>query len=324
MQKRDGRVGMSAVRRKLRAGRHVLQTRQANRQDFESRLLWIFGSPRSGSTWLLRLLSEHHAVRGMNEPQIGAFLGPFVCDLPGRRPADLDVTNCTLLRLQRSTFVGFFADQFDEVWNPALGRLIRERLFAHACRLTEPLPRAGVLAIKEPNGSQSADVIMGALPTARLLFLLRDGRDVVDSELAAHLRGSWLSRQAPLSGVADSARTSFVTRSAYTWLWRTEIVQEAFERHQGPKHLVRYEDLVGDPHGELRKVFDWLKLAVDDTELRAIVDRNSFERASEGVTGPREFFRAATPGLWRENLLPAEQAVVEDILTSKVRELGYK
>ena len=302
----------------------MLHTRHAHRADFESRLLWIFGSPRSGSTWLLRLLSEHHQVRGMNEPQIGSFLGPFVCDLPGRDPADLDVTNCTLLRLQRSTFVGFFADQFDEVWNRPLGRLIRERLYAHACRLTEPLPRSGILAIKEPNGSQSADIIMRTLPNARLLFLLRDGRDVVDSELAAHLRGSWLSRQTPLSGVADSERTSFVARSAYTWLWRTEIVQEAFERHQGPKYVLRYEDLVRDPHGELRKVFDWLNLEMGDTELGAIVDRNRFDRASEGVTGPKEFFRAATPGLWRKNLLPAEQAVVEDILTSKVTELGYE
>ena len=57
-----------------------------------------------------------------------------------------------------------------------------------------PRVKSTLLLVKEPNGSQSADVIMRAQPTARLLFLLRDGRDVVDSELASFAVGGWQER----------------------------------------------------------------------------------------------------------------------------------
>src|SRR5207248_8350579 len=121
----------------------------------------------------------------------------------------------------------FFSERYADVWLPNLARMMRERFHAYAQRYPTdaPVSRRQVM-IKEPNGSQSADVIMRALPRARLLFLLRDGRDVVDSELAANLQGSWVSRDFPgLRGIADSDRLSFVAQSAQKWRWRTEVVQ---------------------------------------------------------------------------------------------------
>src|SRR3712207_8163602 len=34
----------------------------------EPKIVWVLGSPRSGSTWLLRLLGDHGAVVPVNEP----------------------------------------------------------------------------------------------------------------------------------------------------------------------------------------------------------------------------------------------------------------
>jgi len=39
--------------------------------------------------------------------------------------------------------------------------------------------------------------------------------------------------------------------------------------------------------------------------------------------GPDKIFRAAQPGLWRENLSADEQEVVEGVMGPKLRELGY-
>lgn len=97
----------------------------------------------------------------------------------------------------------------------------------------------------------------------------------------------------------------------------------AFAEHQGPKYLLRYEDLLREPHGELRPVFDWLELDVDDQHVAEWVDRHSFEALPPSARGPRAFFRAAQPGLWRENLSSGEQAAIGEILGSKLRELGY-
>lgn len=300
--------------------------RLRRRSAFERQLVWVFGSPRSGSTWLWALLAEHDRVVAINEPLIGWYLGPFMSDLAGMSAENLDGSNFTLRRVHAQKRPHFFSDEFRDVWEPGLARLMRDRFLAHAQRHPAKAPLSRTLVvIKEPNGSQSADVIMAAMPRSRLLFLLRDGRDVVDSELAAHGKGSWLARDFPgVSGVEDAERLAFVVQSAKKWLWRTEVVQAAYASHGGPKHLVRYEDLRADPQRHMRELFDWLGLEASDGELGALIEKHEFEKLPEEARGSQSFFRAATPGLWRENLSEAEQAAVEEIVGPKLRELGYE
>lgn len=116
----------------------------------------------------------------------------------------------------------------------------------------------------------------------------------------------------------------YVIQSAYKWLWRTEVVQQAFAAHPGPKHRLRYEDLLRDPLIHLGAVHRWLGLPVDEDELAAVVERNSMRNLPDAVRGPQGIARAGKPGLWRENLSDEEGAAVEEILGPKLRELGYE
>ena len=311
------RTTLSRLRRKARALRA--------RRGFESRLVWLFGSPRSGSSWLLQLLASHPAVVQVNEPLIGGYLGPILSESPNVNPADLDLSNFTLLRAERDKPESFFSSEFTDAWAPALGKLMVERFLAQTLRHPSDVPPSRtIVAIKEPNGSQSADVLMSALPRARLLFLLRDGRDVVDSELAANLEGGWLSTAIPgVRGIADGERVEFVRRSAYKWLWRTEVVQDAYRAHAGPKYLIRYEELLEDPAMQMKSLFEWVGLKIHDAQLAAWIEQRSFERIPPEARGPLGVFGAARPGVWRESLTAEEQVVVEAIIGPKVRELGY-
>ncbi len=292
---------------------------------FDASLVWLFGSPRSGSTWLMRQLAGHPAVIPVNEPLIGQHLAPFFSDEPGIRPRDLDSTNFTPSRYLSGAGHYFFADEFREVWEPRLGALIRARLHAQAARRASPATVGErLLVLKEPHGSQAADVIMRALPDSRLLFLLRDGRDVVDSELAAATKGSWLGEVFPVvAGIEPEQRLDFVEQAACKWLWRTEVVEQAYAAHRGPKIFVRYEDLLAEPTLNLRRVFDWLGLEISDPDLEELVESQSFERLPGEHRGPGRIFRAATPGLWRENLSEAEQETVDRVIGAKLRDLGY-
>ncbi len=146
---------------------------------------------------------------------------------------------------------------------------------------------------------------------------------MVDSELAANLQGSWVSREFPgLGRITESERLDFVVQSAQKWLWRTEVVQAAVASHPGPVHVVRYEDLRRRPQPVLRGIVDWIGLRATETEIACWVERNSFEQMAS--TGPREFVRTAAPGAWRQNLGPAERQALEELLTPKLRELGYE
>ena len=292
-------------------------------ESVESRLIWMFGSPRSGSTWLRRMAEQHPLIVGVNEPLLGNHLSPFLSDEPGYRAEDLDLGNFTFRRVLEGDPDKFFAEKYADVWLPGLRRLINDRFQAHLEREAGPAAAGeALLLIKEPNGSQSADVIMRAQPTARLLFLLRDGRDVVDSEVASFMAGGWQESSFDhMRGLEDSERLDFVVRSAHHWLWRTEVVEAAFAEHRGPKHLVRYEDLLREPERHMRVLFAWLKVEPDAIDVGQVVDEFSFERLP--YRGPNKQNRFAKPGAWRENLRPEERDAVQEILGSKTRELGY-
>jgi len=292
--------------------------------DFDRRVVWMLGSPRSGSTWLLYLLAEHDAVVPMNEPLIGWYLGPFMGDVPGLSSRDFDLDNFTVRRSHEHKAPHFFATDFEDAWMPPLTDLLRVRLRAHVDRYP---PAVGadraLLVVKEPNGSQSADILLRAMPESRLLFLLRDGRDVVDSELASIAKGSWVTREFGVRGLQPEQRLEFVTENALKWLWRTQVVQDAYRDHPGPKLLVRYEDLLAEPLRHVREIFDWLGLELGDAELADYVARHEFESLPEDKRGADQFHRAASPGLWRENLTEAEQQTLGELIGPKLAELGY-
>ena len=287
--------------------------------------MWIFGSPRSGSTWLLQLLGQHPAVVPINEPLIGWYLSPFLSDLPGRDPTGLDETNFTMRQVEQRNPSQFFAAEFADVWRPGLARMMRKRFAAHVARYPARVPPSRALvAIKEPNGSQSADLLSEALPRSRFLFLLRDGRDVVDSELAAHLKGGWATSAFPGSeGLPDEERLDFIRQSAMKWLWRTQVTERAFAAHAGPKRRIRYEDLLTDPEGRMRGLLQWLGIDLEDHRLRELVDSQRFERMPDELKGPKGFYRSGRAGSWRDNLSAEEQEVLSGALGEKLAELGY-
>jgi hypothetical protein len=84
---------------------------------------------------------------------------------------------------------------------------------------------------------------------------------------------------------------------------------------------VRYEELLADPVGELDSLCQWIGMERERPALDAAARANAF--GVNEPTGPTEFARAATPGLWRKNLSPQEQRVAEEIMGERLVKLGY-
>jgi len=202
----------------------------------------------------------------------------------------------------------FFDARTEPAWRPHLRRLILERFAAQA-----------ELAIEEHG-------LRDPLPGSRVLFLLRDGRDVLDSQLDAVRPGSWLAGDADPEGVSTEAgRIEFLRRNAALWLHRIGLVERAVEAHPPDLAMtVRYERLRADPRAELRSIASWLH---PDSELAADIDEavaaNTFEAAPPEVRGRDKPLRAARPGAWRDNLSPAEQTAILEIIGDKLLALGY-
>jgi len=281
----------------------------------ERKLMWILGSPRSGSTWLMYLLEEPPRIAALQEPLIGMHLGLFASysDSEGALPSS------TRMRDLRKDDRYFFSENHVADWGPPLRKLILKRFARNASRRTR------YLIVQEPNGSEGADLLMEVLPRSYLLFLVRDGRDVVDSVLDAYQPGSWLDEAFGVGhDLADGARDRLIKREAQRWAARTEIVRRAYEQHRPDRRLlVRYEDLLADTSTEVTAIYSWLGLE-PPADLDERVKAHAFSSLPDATTGPGKFQRAATPGLWRNNFNPEEQDYCEQVMGPMLRTLGYE
>ncbi|HEX8804099.1 MAG TPA: sulfotransferase [Acidimicrobiales bacterium] len=307
--------------------------------ESEDHLAWIFGSSRSGSTWLLRMLSELPDVVPIDDPHLGHHLGVWrpisLAWAAAEHPPDLT----TLDRLKHDKDSYFFSDRYRHAWAPALRRLVVDRFDAEvraaraerserpertgrARRAATPPGRPPAVVVKEP-GSHVADLLLDLFPRSRVIFLLRDGRDVVDSWLAAYRAGSWALDEGAFPAT-EAGREALVRWQSAVWAFRTDVVRRAYAALPPDRRvLVRYEDLVADPVEQLRRVARVLPVRASRRALGQVAARHDYERVPPAEKGDDKFIRSAQPGGWRANLTAAEQRAMHEIMGPTLAELGY-
>lgn len=73
------------------------------------------------------------------------------------------------------------------------------------------------------------------------------------------------------------------------------------------ERLYRYEDLMADTFGQLKRLFSELRLPCSDKKLRAVVEKHSFEkrfRRELGKEDVRSHGRQGSPGDWKRRFSP--------------------
>ena len=271
-------------------------------------MVWILGSPRTGSTWLSEILGEPRGHALWKEPFFGVVLN-FRDNLAHRGYIN-----------SRQFLLG---EPYRDVWVGSMRRLF---LDVGQAKFPNISPEHHLI-IKEPNGSMSAPLILEAFPESKLVFLVRDSRDVVASLLDAAGEGSWYGYNRFEASVADAvlcggspdspenrSDDELVGRLARNYVNNMNAVIEAYARHpDGAKVLVRYEDLRATPRDCVLYICDSLGIEVDGKQLEQAVERHAFENIPRENRGQGKFHRRATPGGWREDLTPEQARTVEEI-----------
>jgi hypothetical protein len=229
----------------------------------------------------------------------------------------------TLNEVKRDKPSYFFSDRYREAWAPALRDLIVARFDAQV-RDGRGASRSGKpwVIVKEP-GSHVADLLLSLFPRSRLIFLLRDGRDVVDSWVAAHRRGAWALDEGAFA-VSPEGREALVRWQSSVWMHRTGVVQRAYRDHDaGRKVVVRYESLLQRPAHELRRICESLGIPAERERLERIGRDHSYDSVPKSEKGADKEIRSAAPGGWRRHLTAAERRAMYDVMADKLAELGY-
>lgn len=267
-------------------------------------IVWIFGTARTGSTWLTSMMGEMAGDRSWKEPLVGQLFGGFYGNV--LRP-----------HLGRPHFI--LSDSTRETWLEGVRYFVLNALRAH-------FPGgSGHVVIGEPNGSSGAPLMMEALPESRMILLVRDPRDVAASAIDRHRKGSGAyemrardpSKAKQLANnPADRDPDGFIKTQARRYAGNMGSARQAYNAHRGRKALVRYEDLRYDTLAVMRRVYHELKLPVDEGELASIVKKHDWNSIPADQKGPGKDNRKATPGGWREDLTPRQAKSVERLTTS--------
>ena len=267
-------------------------------------MIWIFGTGRTGSTWLAAMMEEPEGHDVWFEPRVGVFFDPQRFERYGGKHFIL-------------------ASQYKDVWL----RSVRNFILDGANARFPELAGAGgrYLAVKEPGGSVGAGLIMEALPESRMVLLVRDPRDVVASWLDATKKGGWQTERRGEEGhraqsLAETNPNAFVKRHAEAYLQHVGGARRAYDAHGGRKVVVRYEDLRVDALGTMRRMYDGLGVPVDEDELARAVEKHAWENIPVDKKGQGKFYRKAAPGGWQEDLTRHQAKTVERITAPLLEE----
>jgi hypothetical protein len=264
-------------------------------------MIWIFGTGRTGSTWLAAMMEEPEGHEVWFEPRVGTIFDPQ--------------------RFQRHGGKHFIlASQYKDVWLRSIRNFILDGANARFPELA-----GGYLAVKEPGGSVGSGLIMEALPESGMVLLIRDPRDVVASWLDATRKGGWQTRRRGEGGrraesLAETKPNAFVRRHADAYLQHVGSARRAYEAHAGRKVVVRYEDLRADTLGTMKHMYSELGVPVEEARLAEAVEKHSWENIPEEEKGQGKFYRKATPEAWREDLTRRQVKTVERITAPLLEE----
>ena len=260
--------------------------------------LFVVGAPRSGTTWLHRMLHEHPATVGLNA-ELTVF---HYLNLWDRRfqfeKSHIDQGKWT----QGAPLVYSEEDFFDGLRTIALD--------AYA-RLLRNKPQASHILDKHPGYALCLPLMDRLLPTCKVVHIIRDGREVAVSMMSAKRR----------IGFGEGA----VHGATREWADHVRHARHAGQTLGKDRYLeVRYEELMQRPQDGLRTIFRFagLNAAEDLVERIASAHRMEVNQVSRGNTEVNAL-RSTPDAIWKAKLTLEERWTMDRLAGDLLTELGY-
>jgi hypothetical protein len=244
----------------------------------------IFGAPRSGTTYVNRILNEHPEIFITHETRLFAWVHQSLNVLPHDDQVVLNHRDRFIKHL-RSVYPDWIRDFY-------------KTLHPHVRYWGDKNPHYA-----DPINQGCLDTIAALFPETRFIHVIRDGRDVVSSLI----RKGWVD--------FESAHQ--------TWMSHIEIGC-AFGSSQQPNRYieVRYEDLIRDDVGGARTLFDFLGIEMHPNVVIFCQDQR--EQRTPLSMPTRDLSRGVAISDWATMLAPDQQLRSLALLGGHLMRYGYE
>ena len=319
------------------------QAREKSRRRVEGApTFFLTGRAKSGTSWLMRILDSHPEIVCRGE---GRIFGRDYMRGNDNRSLYGAVSDTEDLRRWIERSVWARGDDVDEHLDEITALLTRHFLEK---KLADTNKR--IVGDKTPfTGDAVIEEMARIRPDARVIHIVRDGRDVAVS--AIHHMWNHASQEGGIHELspeeldkretyrADPASFVAAGRSIFTEAQLTgtaknwaSVVERAM--HDGPALLgdryaeTRYEDLLENPDREARRIFEFLEARADDETVTRCLERASFEKRAEGRQRGQEdskaFLRKGVAGDWRNVFTQKDKEVFKKAAGDTLVRLGYE
>ncbi|MGF1472187.1 MAG: sulfotransferase domain-containing protein [Rubrobacteraceae bacterium] len=311
-------------------------------------VFFVVGRYKSGTSWLMRMFNTHPDILCRGE---GRFFG--------REWRREDLKEEQVNVPPRTLYGTLYESEYLKLW---LERSVWSRdgvsedhiaQITHAATeyiLNAKLAESGKKMVGDKTPFLTPEVIreIGEVyPEARVIHIIRDGRDIAVS--AVHHRWNKSKDQGGVHGLRPE---EMKRREAYrvnpqdvlergifaekalrgqARAWKT-MVGQAME--DGPTLLgknyteVRYEDLLENTESEVRRLLEFLGAKTNNSVVRRCVKKASFEKLSKGrqrgEEDPTSFFRKGIAGDWKNTFTERDKQVFKEEAGDLLVKLDYE
>jgi Sulfotransferase family len=294
---------------------------------------FIFGHARSGTTMLARLIRLHPEVH---------------CNYQAHF-----FTRAPLLEsLVADEEVGAWLKRNSNRWNhgkdlsPVVLRVVADYILEREARLEGKR----IVGDKSPSSlldGQAVRLMHKVYPDARLIYLIRDGRDTVIShrfqafiDFPQHLtkedlkiRADFAESPEPfLSGKRSIFTEQSLIRAAEGWVRNINETEQLGKQLYGERYFsLRYEDLLEHPWEEMGRVWDFLGAVSAEAELQPALeaemthnpDADWQQQKAKEIAQPLQGIAKGKRGSWLEIFTPQDRVIFHGIAAEMLRTWGY-
>lgn len=271
-------------------------------------IVFVVGSPRSGTTWVQKLLGSHPSIVTAQESEIfTTFIDPAMRNY----------------RAQLDNPSGRGGTGLPCYWTDIEFRNIMRCVFYSMVRQIPEYIDGKLFVEKTPSHALVINSIKIILPKAKYVHIIRDPRDVVSSMISASK--SWGRNWAPKNIIQAAI------------MWRRHTISAAESLRNLPEEMkmsFRYEELKKDTLSVVDKLYAFCGVEMSNQELEDIVESaNSFTIKKYGefgklmgnnVNDPPDFIRAKKRRGWRDDIGILRGLLLFLLLRKEMKEFGYK